>query len=346
MTQSTKMTPSKTKPSSITNFDATFSMFKGPEFIIGMENFATLQPLHNTQQAYWAIKEEYWKTCKWTATEDDFEKDSVIWNTSHRFSEGNVEKVHAFTKPRIQIIHTSEILVVDEFIKDRRTGKSMNMIIGDLSMPHIAKAFQVDREEADARLEKGKPANRQYSARTKYLINILTKDNCPAHKIPIVLTIKGMASKDLGDMLKEFYKHMNKCYSTGLELKSSMKFDDRTQSTFVFKPNLEVTSFKVLKGKNTISICAIKGYEKPDYSTVEKAKESMFSFSIPKENFEPTWEQMKSEELANYINKHSEGEAKKLDGKYGIAEGVPALMPKVIEALPEGADDTGEDAAL
>ena len=339
------MTPSKTKPSSITNFEASFSMFRESEFISGIENFATLQPLHNSQQAYWAIKEEYWSTCKWTATEKDFEKDSVLWNVPHRFSKGNIENIHAFTKPRIQIIHTSEILVVDETILGN-DGKPMNIIVGDLSMPHIAKAFQIDREEAEARLEKGKAANRQYSARTKYLINILTKDNRPAHEIPLVLTIKGVASKDLGDMLKAFNKQMNKCYSTGLELKGSMKFDNRTQATYVFKPTLDITTFNVQKGKKTVSICAIKDYEKPDYSTVEKAKESMFEFSIPAENRDHTWEQMQSEVLANYINKHSENEAAKLNGAYGIAEGVQALMPKTIEALPEGAADTGEDAAL
>ena len=341
MTQLITMPSSKTKPSSITNFEASFSMFRETEFIDGMEGFATIQPLHNTQQAYWAIKEEYWKTCKWTATEKDFEKDSVIWNTSHRFSEGNVEKVHAFTKPRIQIIHTSNILVVDDSIIGRN-GKPMNIIVGDLSMPNVAKAFEVDRQEH----EDGKKSKRQYSARTKYLVNILTKDNRPAHEIPLVLTIKGVASKDLGEMLRDFYKQMNKCYSTGLELKGNMKFDDRTKATFVFKPNLEVTSFKVQKNTKTISICAIKDYQKPDYSTVEKAKESMFEFSIPAENREHTWEQMQSEVLANYINKHSEGEAAKLNGAYGIAEGVPALMPKTVAVLPEGADDTGEDAAL
>ena len=342
MTQLTTMPSSKTKPGSITNFEATFSMYRETDFIDGMEAFATIQPLHNTQQAYWAIKEEYWKTCKWTATEKDFEKDSVIWNTTHRFSEGNVETIHAFIKPRIQIIHTSEILVVDDSILNRRTGKPMNTIVGDLSMPAIAKAFAIDQDEYDD----GIKSKRQYSARTKYLVNILTKDNRPAHEIPIVLTIKGMASKDLGDMLKDFHKDMNKCYSTGLELKGSMKFDARTQATFVFKPNLEVTSFKVQKGAKTISICAIKDYEKPDYSTVEKAKESMFAFSIPIENREYTWEQMQDKFLRNYINRHSKDAAAKLNGAFGIAEGVPALLPRAIEALPEGAEDTGEDSSL
>ena len=336
------MTPSKAAAISTRSFDS-FNIFKDPEYITGIQGLGTVQPLVDDREgiAYFGIKEENWKTCKWTATEKDFEKDSVIWNTSHRFSEGNVENVHAFTKPRIQIIHTSNILVVDDSIIGRN-GKPMNIIVGDLSMPNVAKAFEVDRQEH----EDGKKSKRQYSARTKYLVNILTKDNRPAHEIPLVLTIKGVASKDLGEMLRDFYKQMNKCYSTGLELKGNMKFDDRTKATFVFKPNLEVTSFKVQKNTKTISICAIKDYQKPDYSTVEKAKESMFEFSIPAENREHTWEQMQSEVLANYINKHSEGEAAKLNGAYGIADGVPALMPKTVAVLPEGADDTGEDAAL
>ena len=339
MTQLTTMPSSKTKPNSITNFEASFSMFRESEFISGIDGFGTLQPLHNNDKAYWAVKEESLKACKWTATEKDFDKDSVLWNHSHRFHNGARELMHAFIKPRIQIIHTSNILVVDDSILDR-SGKSMNMIIGDLSMPHVAKAFEVDKEKA------GDNGNRQYSTRTKYLVNILTKDNQPAHEVPLVFTVKGLASVDMSRMLKEFTKQMNRCYSTGLELKSDMRFDERTQAGYVFVPELDIRSVDA-RGNRKVSIPAIVDYKKPDYSTVEKAKESMFEYSIPIENREHTWEQMKDDFLGNYINKHSEQEAAKLNGAYGIADGVPALMPKaVVAVLPEGAEDTGEDAAL
>ena len=186
----------------------------------------------------------------------------------------------------------------------------------------------------------------QYSTRTKYLVNILTKDNQPAHKVPLVFTVKGLASVDMSRMLKEFTKQMNKCYSTGLELKTDMRFDERTQAGYVFVPELDIRSVSA-RGNRKVSIPAIVDYEKPDYSTVEKAKESMFEYSIPVENRDKTWEQMQDDFLGNYINKHSEQEAAKLNGAYGIADGVPALMPKaVVAVLPEGAEDTGEDAAL
>ena len=110
------MPSSKTKPSSITNFEASFSMYREPDFIKGIDGFGTLQPLHNNDKAYWAVKEESLKACKWTATEKDFDKDSVLWNHSHRFANGARELMHAFIKPRIQVIHTSNILVVDDSI--------------------------------------------------------------------------------------------------------------------------------------------------------------------------------------------------------------------------------------
>ena len=58
MTQTKTMPSSKTKPSSITNFEASFSMFRESEFISGIDGFGTLQPLHNNDKAYWAVKKK------------------------------------------------------------------------------------------------------------------------------------------------------------------------------------------------------------------------------------------------------------------------------------------------
>ena len=63
-----------------------------------------------------------------------------------------------------------------------RDGKSMNIIVGDLSMPEVSDAFYEDVEQG-----KQPGAVRKYSTRTKYLVNILTKDNKPAHEVPLVL---------------------------------------------------------------------------------------------------------------------------------------------------------------
>ena len=115
--------------------------------------------------------------------------------------------MHAFVKLlRYKFIHASNILVVDDSILDRN-GKSMNIIVGDLSMPEVSEAF------ADA--EQGKQPGEHLESiqlELKYLVNILTKDNKPAHEVPLVLTLKGIASKKLSEDLKDFYKSMDRCY--------------------------------------------------------------------------------------------------------------------------------------
>ena len=62
------MTPTKPAKSALAkrSFDS-FNIFKDPEYITGIQGLGTLQPLHNTQIAYCAVKEESLQLCKWTA---------------------------------------------------------------------------------------------------------------------------------------------------------------------------------------------------------------------------------------------------------------------------------------
>ena len=54
--------------------------------------------------------------------------------------------MHKFISPRIQIIHASNILVVDDYITDPKTGNSKNIIVGDLSMEGVKEAFEKDQK--------------------------------------------------------------------------------------------------------------------------------------------------------------------------------------------------------
>ena len=74
------MTPSKATAISTRSFES-FNIFKDPEFITGIQGLGTLQPLVDDREgiAYFGVKEENWGTCKWTATEKDFEKGSVFF---------------------------------------------------------------------------------------------------------------------------------------------------------------------------------------------------------------------------------------------------------------------------
>ena len=71
------------------------------------------------------------------------------------------------------------------------------------------------------------------------------------------------------------------------------------------------------------------------------------NLTIPDEAREETWRQLKDPNLGNYINRHSQEQAAKLGGAYGIAEGVPALLPQgSVQVLPaelsNRKEDTGE----
>ena len=338
------MTPSKTAAISTRSFDS-FDIFKDPEYITGIQGLGTLQPLVDDREgvAYFGVKQENWKTCKWTATEKDFEKGSVLFDDVHVFRNRQKERMHKFIAPRLQIIHASNILIVDDNITDPKTGKSKNIIVGDLSMEGVKEAFEKDQKAQQKALLDKEPYVRQYSTRTKYLINILTKENKPAHEVPIVLTLKGLASVDLSEKMREFQIKMDKCLSAAQGLGSGVKFDRRVKSLYVFIPTLSAQT----KGSMQNEICAVESVRLPEYTDQASAQAEILELTIPDEARDKTWEQLEDSFLGDYINRHSAQEAAKLHGAYGIADGVPALMPQgSVQVLPaelsKRKEDTGE----
>ena len=338
------MTPSKAAAISKRSFDS-FDIFKDPEYITGIQGLGTLQPLVDDREgiAYFGVKEENWGTCKWTATEKDFEKGSVLFDDVHVFRNRQKERMHKFIAPRLQIIHASNILIVDDNITDPKTGKSKNIIVGDLSMEGVKEAFEKDQKAQQKALLEKEPYVRQYSTRTKYLINILTKENKPAHEVPIVLTLKGLASVDLSEKMREFQIKMDKCLSAAQGLGSGVKFDRRVKSLYVFIPTLSAQT----KGSMQNEICAVESVRLPEYTDQASAQAEILELTIPDEARDKTWEQLEDSFLGDYINRHSAQEAAKLHGAYGIADGVPALMPQgSVQVLPaelsKRKEDTGE----
>ena len=338
------MTPTKAAAISKRSFDS-FDIFKDPEYITGIQGLGTLQPLVDDREgvAYFGVKQENWKTCKWTATEKDFEKGSVLFDDVHVFRNRQKERMHKFIAPRLQIIHASNILIVDDNITDPKTGKSKNIIVGDLSMEGVKEAFEKDQKAQQKALLEKEPYVRQYSTRTKYLINILTKENKPAHEVPIVLTLKGLASVDLSEKMREFQIKMDKCLSAAQGLGSGVKFDRRVKSLYVFIPTLSAQT----KGSMQNEICAVESVRLPEYTDQASAQAEILELTIPDEARDKTWEQLEDSFLGDYINRHSAQEAAKLHGAYGIADGVPALMPQgSVQVLPaelsKRKEDTGE----
>jgi uncharacterized protein (UPF0216 family) len=334
------MTTKKTSALATRGLDS-FKLFQSKEFVSGYQNLVTIQPLNKSKTRGWFVRNSDLDTCGWSATEDQFAKGSVIWNYKQTFGMApntSVEEGLNFVEPRIQILLRSPLMV------EETTG--MRLTIGTFDNPDVKELWEADKIAADLESSKGNLYKRKYSVRTKYLVYILTQDNKRAHKIPMVLTIKGLNGTDLSDKIKIYEKEMSKCLSKALDAEVPLSFNEKFYATTVFTPVLA----NEMRGANNVEICAVESFDIPSYSTQEEAVESLNRLSIPDEDRESTW---KYQELFNdYINIHARQDAKKLGGVYGIKDGVEILpvsrtMDTVeVKALPARDEITGEDSSL
>jgi hypothetical protein len=336
---STKMAVKKTSSLATRGLDS-FLAFQSKEFISGYQNLVTIQPLNKSKTRGWFVRNSDLDTCGWSATQDQFAKGSVLWNYKQTFGMApntSVEEGLNFTEPRLQILLRSPLMV------EETTG--MRQTIGTFDHPDVKEVWDADKLAADLANSKGEMYKRRYSVRTKYLVYILTEDNERAHKIPMVLTLKGLNGTDVSEKIKLYEKEMSKCLSKALDSEIPLAFNEKFYATTVFAPVLA----NEMRGANNVEICAIESFDIPDYSNQETAVESLNRMSIPDEDRASTW---KYQEMFNdYINQHSRQDAEKLGGAYGIKHGVQILPANRAEsvdvkALPARDETTGEDFAL
>ena len=336
----TTMTMKKSAITTTRNLSS-FQLFQSKEFVSGYQNLVTIQPLNKSKTRGWFVRKSDLDTCGWYETEDQFTKGSVIWDYKQTFGMApntSVEEGLNFTTPRLQILLRSP-LMVEETIGMRQT-------IGTFDQPAVKEVWEADKMAADLANSKGEMYKRKYSVRTKYLVYVLTEDNKRAHKIPMVLTLKGLNGTDVSDKIKMYEKEMSKCLSKALDSEIPLAFNEKFFATTVFSPVLA----NEMRGANNVEICAIESFDIPEYNDQAAAIESLNRLSIPDEDRESTW---KFQTLFfDYINQHAKQDADKLGGAYGIKEGVEILpVSRTIEtfevkALPARDPMTGEDASL
>jgi hypothetical protein len=334
------MTTKKTSALATRGLDS-FRMFQSKEFVSGYQNLVTIQPLNKSKTRGWFVRNSDLNTCGWTATENDFEKGSVIWNYKQTFGlapNTSIEEGLNFTAPRIQILLRSPLMVEET--------SGMRQTIGTFENPEVKELFDNDKIASDLANSKGEMYKRKYSVRTKYLIYIVTKENKRAHKIPMVLTLKGLNGTDVSEKVKLYEKEMSKCLSKALDSEVPLSFNEKFYATTVFAPVLA----NEMRGANNVEICAIESFDIPDYTDQEIAIESLNRMSIPDEDRESTWKFQ--EMFDDYINQHARQDAEKLNGAYSIKSGVEILpvtrgvSDVEVKALPARDPLTGEDDSL
>jgi hypothetical protein len=335
-----KMTTKKASALAARGLDS-FKLFQDKKFVSGYQNLVTIQPLNKSKIRGWFVRKSDLDACGWNATEDQFTKGSVIWDYKQTFGMAphtSIEEGLNFTEPRLQILLRSPLMV------EETTG--MRQTIGTFEHPEVKEMFDNDKLASDLANSKGEMYKRKYSVRTKYLVYILTQDNKRAHKIPMVLTLKGLNGTDVSDKVKLYEKEMSKCLSKALDSEVPLAFNEKFYATTVFVPVLA----NEMRGANNVEICAIESFEIPDYSDQDEAINSLNRLSIPDEDRESTWKFQ--EMFSDYINQHARQDAQKLGGAYGIKEGVEILPVSRttdtvdVKALPARDPMTGEDASL
>jgi len=320
-----------------------FQMFNDKRFVSGYQGLVTIQPLNKSKKRGWFVRNSDLDSCGWTATEEDFEKGSVIFDYEQLFGmPPNTSKELGinFQKPRVQILLRSPLMIEEQF--------GMRQIIGTFEDPKVKELFDADKTAADLAASKNEMYKRKYSVRTKYLVYILTKENQRAHKIPMVLTLKGLNNTDLSEKIRLFEKEMSKCLSKALNSEVPLQFNEQFYATTVFCPTLSSD----MRGTNNVEICAVEEFNIPDYSNQDEAIASLDQLSIPDDDRESTW---KFQEMYHdYINQHSKQDASRLNGAYGITEGVNILPESrvskeeqtvEVKVLPKaGRDSFGADS--
>ena len=236
--------------------------------------------------------------------------------------------------PRVQVLLRSPLMIEET--------SGMRQVIGIFENPDVKELWEADKMASDLANSKNEMYKRKYAVRTKYLVYILTKENKRAHKIPMVLTLKGLNGTDVSEKIKMFEKEMSKCLSRALDSEVPLNFNDKFQATTVFCPSLAGD----MRGNNNVEICAVESFDVPDYQTQDTALAYLDKLSIPDEDRESTW---KFQEMYHdYINQHAMQDASRLGGSYGIKEGVNILPESragvtEVKVLSSSRDELGAD---
>tara|TARA_R100001086_G_scaffold1071_2_gene641 strand:+ start:9383 stop:10366 length:984 start_codon:yes stop_codon:yes gene_type:complete len=321
---------------------ADFAMFKSPEFISGYKSMATLQPLNQTDTHGLFLQNKDIDVCKWTAKQSDFEKGSVLIDYEHTFGNNKTpDQGILLIKPKIQVLWRSPLMVQERFGK----GSGLNQIIGSFNDPSTKELWNTDKTKAEA----DPKYERMYQSRTLYLVMVLKKNRTRAHKLPIVLTTKGLAAVQISQNLKHFEEMMGYTMDKFTGAAVPQVWNEQFFSTTVWQP----TFVRKRAGERKNEICGIECCEAPDFSDEDSAFASIDAMTIPTEDRESTWKMMTDYE--GFIAMHSAQNVNQLGGAYGLKQGVEILpasrgTDKSDEAVDltatSGRDSLGADSSL
>lgn len=171
--------------------------------------------------------------------------DGVAPNYEHTFSSGAVEKGVLYKSPKMHILATSP-----RFIEMRESKE----IVGNYETQHGRKHY----------IELGDKA----TLRSFYMIYLLGKENQNLHKVPLVLSIHGVAAAKFGEAVNSFKVKMEIAYAQRLNCgyrSLNKQFHCLCVFNPTFKPSLEPPN-----GAKKSWVAIPEGFATPSSEDLEK----------------------------------------------------------------------------
>ena len=327
-----------------------FTSYSNKEYIAKRPKFAQVIPLNVSDIAGFYLSEEDVLKAKWIANESCFEKDSIIFGHKHKFGGQKVATPGILLlQPRIQILTQSSPMLEHTFSLDssKKKGKKKTEIIASLD----AKDYSEDNRylcdqwwtiynDKTGKLAEKAGLNGEITIRNWYVGYVLTSTNDRAHEYPVVFSVKGITGAIFKEEIQDFRQEMSRTLACVNEV-SPRDLTEEITGRYVWIPTFAFDRY----GENDNKVVGVKEYIKPDYSSVENAEKSLDDLLIPDDMMVQTKKDQDDELLQNFCNRFSDQLNGDL-GHYGYSKQLQSSRPIDPHVLPEGADDTGEDAAL
>ncbi|MHC5776027.1 DUF5895 domain-containing protein [Nostoc sp.] len=156
------------------------SKFANPEYNAPISNICICQVINHmeAEKVGLFIKDKYLAAINWQGQEPTHK---------HTFSSGTPEMGVLLQSPRMHILDVSP-----RYIEQRDDGK----IVGVYESPDGYEMYQALGKDAAV-------------LRRFYLLQLVDENNNNLHSVPIVLSIKGVASSKFGEAYKQFQRELN-----------------------------------------------------------------------------------------------------------------------------------------
>ena len=325
-----------------------FTSYSNKEYIAKRPKFAQVIPLNQSKTAGFYISEEDVLKAKWLADESCFEKGSLIFGHKHKFGGQKAPGAGILLiQPRIQILTQSSPMLEHTFQVKGTKNKKKTEIIASLSASDYSEdnKYVCDQwwsiyNDKTGTLAQKAGLEGDLTVRNWYVGYVLTSTNDRAHEYPVVFSVKGITGAIFKEEIQDFRQEMSRTLACVNEV-SPRDLTEEITGRYVWIPTFAFDTY----GENGNEVVGVKEYVKPDYSSVENAEKSLDNLLIPDDMMVQTKKDQDDELLQNFCNRFSDQLNGDL-GHYGYSKQLQSSRPIDPHVLPEGAADTGEDAAL